>query len=114
MLPRLVGVQRACELLFTGELFSGKQGADMGLFLRAVPADEVLVGDRLVIKPGERFPVDGILLEGPTQVDESMLTGEPVAVAREVGVGYATLCRALGPAAAGDPKPPSAGASEVP
>lgn len=42
LLPRLVGVQRACELLFTGELFSGKQGADMGLFLRAVPADEVL------------------------------------------------------------------------
>ncbi len=50
-----------------------------------VPADEVLVGDRLVIKPGERFPVDGILLEGPTQVDESMLTGEPLPVAKDPG-----------------------------
>ena len=45
-----------------------------------VPVAEVLVGDRLVVKPGERFPVDGVLLEGLTQVDESMLTGEPLPV----------------------------------
>ena len=45
-----------------------------------VPVDEVLVGDRLVVRPGERFPVDGVLLEGRTQVDESMLTGEPLPV----------------------------------
>ena len=45
-----------------------------------VPAGELLVGDRLVIKPGERIPVDGVLLEGRTQVDESMLTGEPLPV----------------------------------
>ena len=45
-----------------------------------VPVAEVLVGDRLVVKPGERFPVDGVLLEGTTQVDESMLTGEPLPV----------------------------------
>ena len=45
-----------------------------------VPVNEVLVGDRLVVKPGERFPVDGVLLEGHTQVDESMLTGEPLPV----------------------------------
>ncbi|MDP3652235.1 MAG: heavy metal translocating P-type ATPase [Rhodoferax sp.] len=45
-----------------------------------VPVAEVLVGDRLVVKPGERFPVDGLLLEGTTQVDESMLTGEPLPV----------------------------------
>jgi Cu+-exporting ATPase len=50
-----------------------------------VPVAEVLVGDRLVVKPGERFPVDGTLLEGRTQVDESMLTGEPLPVAKEVG-----------------------------
>ena len=50
-----------------------------------VPVAEVLVGDRLVVKPGERFPVDGTLLEGGTQVDESMLTGEPLPVAKEVG-----------------------------
>jgi Cu+-exporting ATPase len=49
-----------------------------------VPADEVLVGDKLVVKPGERFAADGVLLEGVTQVDESMLTGESVPVAKEV------------------------------
>ena len=50
-----------------------------------VPVAEVLVGDRLVIKPGERFPVDGVLLQGQTQVDESMLTGEPLPVAKDTG-----------------------------
>ena len=50
-----------------------------------VPVAEVLVGDKLVIKPGERFPVDGTLLEGQTQVDESMLTGEPLPVEKDVG-----------------------------
>ena len=50
-----------------------------------VPVAEVLVGDRIVVKPGERFPVDGTLLEGLTQVDESMLTGEPLPVAKELG-----------------------------
>ena len=50
-----------------------------------VPVADVLVGDRIVVKPGERFPVDGTLLEGHTQVDESMLTGEPLPVTKEVG-----------------------------
>ena len=50
-----------------------------------VPVAEVMVGDRLVVKPGERFPVDGILMEGRTQVDESMLTGEPLPVNKEAG-----------------------------
>ena len=50
-----------------------------------VPVSEVLAGDRLVVRPGERFPVDGVLQEGDTQVDESMLTGEPLPVAKEVG-----------------------------
>jgi Cu+-exporting ATPase len=50
-----------------------------------VPADEVLVGDVLVVKPGERFAADGVLQEGQTQVDESMLTGEALPVAKEAG-----------------------------
>ena len=50
-----------------------------------VPVADVLVGDRLVVKPGERFPVDGTLLEGQTQVDESMLTGEPLPVHKDAG-----------------------------
>ncbi len=47
-----------------------------------VPIDEVLVGDELVVRPGERFAVDGRVLEGQTQVDESMLTGEPLPVSK--------------------------------
>ena len=50
-----------------------------------VPIAEVMVGDRLVVRPGERIPVDGILQDGITQVDESMLTGEPLPVAKEIG-----------------------------
>jgi Cu+-exporting ATPase len=50
-----------------------------------VPVDEILVGDRIVVKPGERFPLDGELLEGQTQVDESMLTGEPLPVSKALG-----------------------------
>lgn len=41
-----------------------------------ISVDEVVVGDILVVKPGERMPVDGIVIEGKTAVDESMLTGE--------------------------------------
>jgi Cu+-exporting ATPase len=50
-----------------------------------VPVAEVLPGDKLVVKPGERFPVDGVLLEGHTHVDESMLTGEPLPVEKHAG-----------------------------
>ncbi|GAB3361490.1 MULTISPECIES: heavy metal translocating P-type ATPase [Giesbergeria] len=50
-----------------------------------VPLAEVMVGDRLVVRPGERIPVDGTLLDGMTQVDESMLTGEPLPVPKAVG-----------------------------
>ena len=50
-----------------------------------VPVSEVLAGDRLVVRPGERFPVDGVLQEGDTQVDESMLTGEPLPVDKALG-----------------------------
>jgi Cu+-exporting ATPase len=45
-----------------------------------IPIEELLVGDRLVVLPGERFAADGQVLEGQSQVDESMLTGEPLPV----------------------------------
>ncbi len=50
-----------------------------------VPLAEVLVGDKLLVRPGERLPVDGVLLEGFTQVDESMLSGEPLPAQKRPG-----------------------------
>ncbi len=47
-----------------------------------IPVDELRPGDRLAVRPGERIPADGRVLEGATQVDESMLTGEPLPVAK--------------------------------
>lgn len=46
---------------------------------QVIPLDQVKVGDRLRVKPGEQIPVDGIVLEGSSYVDESMVTGEPLA-----------------------------------
>jgi Cu+-exporting ATPase len=45
-----------------------------------VPLDEIRPGDRLRVRPGERVPVDGVVLEGVTTIDESMITGEPIPV----------------------------------
>ncbi|MEO5348615.1 MAG: heavy metal translocating P-type ATPase [Magnetococcus sp. YQC-3] len=54
---------------------------------RSVPVREVRVGETLLIKPGERIPVDGTILTGCTSVDESMLTGESLPVTRAPGDG---------------------------
>ncbi|WP_281262225.1 heavy metal translocating P-type ATPase [Acuticoccus kandeliae] len=50
-----------------------------------VPLGEVVVGDVVLVRPGERLPVDGIVTEGSSFIDQSMITGEPVPVARGVG-----------------------------
>jgi P-type Cu+ transporter len=52
---------------------------------RDVPLEEVEVGDRLRVRPGDKVPLDGELLEGRSYVDESMVTGEPQAVAKTTG-----------------------------
>ncbi|WP_106639800.1 heavy metal translocating P-type ATPase [Allosphingosinicella vermicomposti] len=52
---------------------------------RTVPLDLVRTGDQLRVKPGEAVPVDGVVLEGQSAVDESMLTGESVPVSKEAG-----------------------------
>jgi P-type Cu+ transporter len=50
-----------------------------------VPLEKVTVGNRLRVKPGEKVPVDGTVLDGTSRVDESMITGEPMPVAKAVG-----------------------------
>ena len=50
-----------------------------------VPLNEVQVGDSLRVRPGEKVPVDGSVIEGGSAVDESMLTGEPMPVSKRVG-----------------------------
>lgn len=50
-----------------------------------ISIDEVVVGDVIIVKPGEKMPVDGVVLEGNTAVDESMLTGESIPVEKSVG-----------------------------
>ncbi|MCC6552443.1 MAG: heavy metal translocating P-type ATPase [Polyangiaceae bacterium] len=52
---------------------------------RDVPLDRVAPGDRLRVRPGEKVPVDGVVLEGASAVDESMVTGEPIPAEKRAG-----------------------------
>ncbi|GAB4337651.1 MAG: heavy metal translocating P-type ATPase [Candidatus Abyssubacteria bacterium] len=62
---------------------------------REVSASEVGVGDTIIVKAGEKIPVDGVILEGSSSIDESMLTGESIPVDKEPGdeVAGATINR---------------------
>src|SRR5436190_19933333 len=51
------------------------------------PIEEVQIGDELLVKPGELFPVDGVMIEGATSADESALTGEAIPVVKQIGDG---------------------------
>jgi P-type Cu+ transporter len=50
-----------------------------------VPVDELVVGDEVVVRPGERLPADGVLIEGHSQLDESLITGESLPLAKGPG-----------------------------
>ncbi|HEY3661477.1 MAG TPA: cation-translocating P-type ATPase, partial [Candidatus Udaeobacter sp.] len=49
------------------------------------PIEEVQIGDELLVKPGELFPVDGVMIEGATSADESALTGEAIPLVKQIG-----------------------------
>jgi len=70
---RLMGLQAR-----TARVLRGGEPVDL-------PIDEVVVGDEVVVRPGEKVPVDGEVVEGASWVDESMLTGEPLPVEKVVG-----------------------------
>jgi Cu+-exporting ATPase len=53
---------------------------------RDIPVEEVVPGDLVVVRPGEKIPVDGVVKDGASTVDESMLTGESLPVEKKVGV----------------------------
>jgi Cu+-exporting ATPase len=57
-----------------------RDGAD-----QEIPIEEVRVGDRVLVRPGETVPVDGVIVEGESSVNEAMLTGEPLPVEKEPG-----------------------------
>ncbi len=72
-IKRLLGLQaKSARVLRNGETID-------------VPLQEVVTGDVILVRPGEKVPVDGVVTEGSSYVDESMITGEPVPVAKITG-----------------------------
>ena len=53
--------------------------------VRTVPVEQVQVGDLLLLRPGEKVPVDGLVTEGDSSIDESMVTGESIPVSKHLG-----------------------------
>ena len=75
-----VAALRALESLRATEAIVRRDGVDL-----KVPVDSVQVGDIVVVRPGDRVPVDGVVTEGSSHLDESLLTGESLPVAKTAG-----------------------------
>jgi Cu+-exporting ATPase len=76
---RLMGLRPKTARVVRAD-WNSPQGEEMD-----VPVEQVRVGDVVVVRPGERMPVDGVVVEGHSAVDESMLTGEPLPVDKSPG-----------------------------
>ena len=50
-----------------------------------IPIEDVIIGDIVIVKPGEKIPVDGVIVSGSTSIDESMITGESIPVTKTIG-----------------------------
>ncbi len=72
-IEKLLGLQAKTALLW-------RNGAEV-----EVPVNEVQVGDIIIVKPGSKIPVDGVIVEGYSSIDESMITGEPIPVDKKIG-----------------------------
>lgn len=72
-LKKLIGLQEKTAVVIR----NGKE--------EVVPISDVISGDRILVRPGNRLPVDGTVLDGNSHIDESMLTGEPLPVYRDQG-----------------------------
>lgn len=72
-LRALTGLQAKTAHVLHGDTFQDR------------PIDDVTSGDIIAIRPGERLPVDGVMIEGDTWIDESMITGEPMPIAKKAG-----------------------------
>lgn len=71
-IEKLVGLQAKTALVRRGGIE------------KEIPVDEVVVGDEIIVKPGGKIPVDGVVIEGNSSVDESMITGEPIPVDKAI------------------------------
>ena len=72
-IKRLIGLQAR-----TARVIKGNEEVD-------IPIDRVQLNDFLRVRPGEKIPVDGVILEGQSIVDEAMITGEPIGVSKSIG-----------------------------
>jgi P-type Cu+ transporter len=79
-IKKLMGLQPKTATVIQGSASGGADGAEIEL-----PIEEVEEGDLILVKPGERLPVDGVIVSGRTSVDESMLTGESIPVEKGPG-----------------------------